>query len=103
MGKMDIHWDVNALKKAISESDDIRAEMCEITRKKAASANLMSASFRTQEFVDGETRARKGDKAPKYDWDVELHGPDRWPTGIVYTRNYAAMKDNMLHNTLLKA
>ena len=34
---------------------------------------------------------------------MKVKGGGHTSVGIVYCGNYAAMKDNMLHNTLLKA
>ena len=42
-----------------------------------------------------------GGTQPSYGADVETHGGA--PVGIVYTANYAAMRDNAQNNTLLKS
>ena len=103
MGSLDVKWDMEEVKLAMGEDEGIRAQIEEITRGKTASANALSSGFRTERYTDEETKEQKGDTAPRYDGNVERHGKHRWPTGIVYTANYAAMKDNYLHNTLLKA
>ena len=67
----------------------------------AAKATNMGASFKTQEWTrkDGTT---VGGKSPRY-----IAKPARnskyGSIALVVTGNYAAMKDNYEHNTLLKA
>ena len=61
----------------------------------------MSAGFRTGIYHDHETGETLGNTQPRYEGDV---GPDkRFVVGIVYPKNYAAMKDNHKNNTLLKS
>ncbi len=66
-----------------------------VTDKAAANANAMGAGFRTKKHRG------VGDTAPEYGHDTRRFG--KGPVGIVYTGNYAAIKDNHLHNTLLKS
>lgn len=64
--------------------------------KVASNANSLGAGFKTE-------KARGvGGKSPKYVANTQ-RPRGIVPVGMVYTGNYAAMKDNRLHNTLMKA
>ena len=69
----------------------------------AARANSMGAGFRTEEGQDPYTKEPRGGKKPKY---AALTARDSAYVGsvaLVVEKNYAAILDNHLHNTLLKA
>ena len=74
--------------------------MYQLVRKAAdqvcSKANSMGSTFKTEKYRD------RGGTSPKY---MANTGRPKGtvPVGIVYTANYAAMKDNMKHNTLLKS
>lgn len=97
-----INWDEKALLRAIGKDPEVRSKIKSYAAKKAEAANAASASFRTEKFFRGGKRvAGVGEKQPEYESDMQVF-KGYWPVGIVYTGNYAAMKDNHLHNTLLK-
>lgn len=101
--KLEIKWNTAALNRAVGESAEVRAAITKATAKCASTANANAASFRTGRYYDREEGRLKGDTQARYAYDVESNGPDRWPVGLVYPANYAAMKENYLNNTLLKA
>lgn len=103
MDSFEVKWDMEAVKRAIASDEGVESGVRELTRSKIALSNAASSGFRTERFTDGKTKEKKGGTAPRYAGNVERHGKHKWPTGIVYTANYAAMRDNYLHNTLLKA
>ena len=72
-----------------------------VTDKVASNANTMSAGFRTGLYYRDHKAPPVGNTQPKYGSNVRKG--KKGPVGIVYTGNYAAMKDNHLHNTLLKS
>ena len=102
---MEIKWDKRALLAAMGQDEGVRGKVAEITKDTEAAANAMSASFRTEKYYDKNHKLdpTKGETKPNYESDVEMHGSIPQPIGLVYTGNYSAMKDNMLHNTLLKS
>lgn len=68
----------------------------------AGRANANGAGFQTEKTIDYATKERKGGKSPFYSAkDAIFTG--RKSIALVYTANYAAAKDNTLHNTLLKS
>lgn len=64
-------------------------------------ANALSSGFRTGRYFPNHKPPAVGNTQPSYKGDVKRGR--KGPVGIVYTANYAAQKDNHLHNTLLKA
>ena len=95
----DIEWDDDALVIAVSGSaDQIRS----ITEQTAARANALSSGYRTGLYYRDHKKPPVGDTQPVYSHDVKTYGKG-YPVGIVYTGNYAAMKDNHENNTLLKS
>ena len=81
----------------------VKAAVTKEAQAIAARANSMGASFRTEEWENPETHEQLGGKAPKY---AALKARDSAYVGcvaLVVEKNYAAIKDNHLHNTLLKA
>lgn len=99
--KLEIHWDRNALGRAVGLSEDTLAGITEATNRIAANAQSMSADFRTGIYHDHKTGEKRGDTAPRYVGDVQTLANAH--VGIVRTDNYSAQKDNMMNNTLLKA
>lgn len=97
MGK--VNWDDSALLAACNAA--ARPVVTAKTLKTAATANAMGAGFRTGLYHRDHRSPAVGDTSPRYECNVERHGS--LDVGIVYTGNYSAMRDNHLHNTLLKA
>ena len=101
MGNVVVRIDEEAFKVAVAKSEGIVPALQSAVDRISANANALSSSFRTGRFYDRSERKLKGDTQPHYAGDVRDMG--KGPIGIVYTANYSAMKDNHLHNTLLKS
>lgn len=98
--KLTIKWNGQNLGRAVGLSQEVGQEIGRICEEKASRANSMSASYKTAKWHDHATKETKGGKSPNYVADVERKSNSY--VGIVYTGNYAAMKDNHEHNTLAK-
>ena len=72
-----------------------------VTDMVASNANSISSGFRTGLYYRDHKAPPVGNTAPVYKHSTRRTG--RTITGLVVTGNYAAMKDNHLHNTLLKS
>lgn len=100
----DMHININKEKlwRLVCKSDGTYQLVRGATDKIANSANAMSSGFRTQKYHRDHKSPAVGGTQPKYTANT---GRPKGivPVGIVYTGNYAAQKDNKLHNTLLKA
>lgn len=68
----------------------------------ADQANALGSGFRTGYWHDPKTHEKKGGTAPVYASEKARETAEGC-VAIVHPANYAAMKDNHLHNTLLKA
>lgn len=86
---------------AINNAPGLPAALERATSGVTSRANALGAGYRTAKYHDHKTGETRGDKAPIYVGDV-MKGK-KGPIGIVHPKNYAAMKDNHLHNTLLKS
>lgn len=96
-----VEIDEAASKLAVNEADGILDALRQKADEIADKANSYGAGFETERTVVWATGERVGGTQPVYGSDVKKGG--KGPVGIVMTKNYAAMKDNYLHNTLLKA
>ena len=96
-----VEIDEAAFKEAVNEADNILDILQQKAVEIAARANSYGAGFETERTVVWATGEHVGGTQPVYGSDVKKGG--KGPVGIVMTKNYAAMKDNYLHNTLLKA
>lgn len=94
-----IKWDYHALGRAIATNS--RSQIADVTSQATASANSLGSGFRTGIYHDHKTGETRGDTAPIYEGNVEIHGIV--PVGMVYAANYSAMRDTLENNTLLKA
>lgn len=101
VANVEVVIDEAKLQKAVSEAEGLFGPLSEATSEITAKANAMGAGFRTGVWHDPKTGEKKGDTEPEYTGDV-IYGR-RGYVGIVHPANYAAMKDNYEHNTLLKA
>lgn len=88
------------LREVMCNLPGVGAEVSRIAQQTAARANALGAGFKTERVTDWKTKQEVGGTAPVYGSDAQKR--DTW-VGIVYTDNYAARKDCLLHNTLLKA
>lgn len=96
-----ITWDKRALGHVIGTAPETRDAITQATRRIEAGASSMSAGYTSSEYRDRKTGEKRGPTPAKYSSDVKQHS-HAW-VGIVYTANYAAQKDNMENNTLMKA
>lgn len=101
MASFEIVLDMDGLQRAVAESEDVAETVSERVKAITGRANAMSAGFRTGLYHRDHKSPAVGDTQPDYKGDVRKMGRSR--VGIVYTGNYAAQKDNHLHNTLLKS
>ncbi|MBQ9147803.1 MAG: hypothetical protein IJX68_08835 [Rikenellaceae bacterium] len=90
-----------ALLRAACGAEGTRALVESKTNKIASTANALGGGYRTPKWHDHDTGETKGNTQPAYDGNVQKRNGKF--IGIVYTANYSAQKDNMEHNTLLKA
>ncbi len=65
-------------------------------------ANALGAGYRTGIYHDPKTGEKRGNTQPKYASEKAKETKNGC-IAIVHPKNYAAMKDNYLHNTMLKA
>lgn len=100
MAKTSVKWDMAALGRCIGRAPEVVQAVTRATDSIKLGANAMSAGFRTgiDHREGGET---VGNTQPVYDSDVRQFSGS--VVGIVHTGNYAAMRDNLENNTLLKA
>ena len=96
-----IKWNKKNLGHAIGTSEETKQGIDNMVREICSKANSMGGSFKTGYFYDRSEGKRKGGTTAVYGSSVQTGRNAHY--GIVYTKNYAAMVDNMKHNTLLKA
>lgn len=97
---MTIKWNRQALGRAIGTAPETLQAVTSATERLAANAQAMGGGFRTAKWRDPSTGEVKGDTPAEYRGSVRSFNNAH--VGIVYTANYAAQKDNLLNNTLLK-
>lgn len=96
----DVQIDEQALRDAVSTADDVASVLGDAAARICEIANSMGAGFRTGIYHPDHGQS-VGDTQPDYAYDVR--DGSRGPVGLVWTNNYAAMKDTYENNTLLKA
>lgn len=96
-----IYIDEKALENHMKHSPEVLAQMEAKAKAIADKANSLSSSFRTQVVRDWHTGETVGGTRPNYTYSAK-HGYKQ-NVALAATNNYAARKDNMLNNTLLKA
>lgn len=102
MADVEFHIDKEKVWRLVCKSEGTYQIVRGKTDSTAAKANALGAGYRTAKYHRDHMSPAVGGTAPKYAANT---GRPRGivPVGIVYTANYAAQKDNMLHNTLLKS
>lgn len=90
--------DDKKVESAIDNSQGIKPALLSYGNRIANRANSLSAGYRTPKWHDHDTGETKGGKQPEYGATL-----GRKCICLVHPENYAAMKDNHLHNTMLKA
>ena len=101
MADVEFNVDDSKLRNLVNKGQGTFSLLAKVTDKVAANANAMSAGFRTGRYHRNHESPAVGGTQPEYGHDVRRFG--RTTVGIVYTGNYSAMKDNHLHNTLMKS
>ena len=96
-----VEWDMAALKRAAGTDPQVRDELERTTDAIKARANSMGGAFRTGLYHRDHQSPAVGNTPAVYDGNVTMVNGGN--IGIVYTANYAAQKDNLQNNTLLKA
>ena len=99
MGSTKIVVDDNSVMRAINASPGIKPLLKKHGQAIASRADSLGAGYRTAKYYDREAGELKGGKRPEYGATLGT----RYVLCLVHPENYAAMKDNYLHNTLLKA
>ena len=66
-------------------------------------ANALGSSFKTAKYHPDHTSPGVGGTTPKYGYEKAKDANRYGLVATVHPKNYAAMKDNMVNNTLLKA
>jgi len=89
------------VRKAIDSAEGTESKLQIITQSVVGKANALGSGYRTGKYHRDHKSPAVGGTQPKYGGDVRRVGGK--PVGIVHPENYAAMKDNHLHNTMLKA
>lgn len=85
--------------RAINSSPGIKPALKKRGDAIASRANALGSGYVTPKWHDHETGETKGGKHPEYEATLA----NRYAICFVHPVNYAAMKDNYLHNTMLKA
>lgn len=99
MADVDFHIDKAKLENLAFSSESTRSLVSQETSRVRNNATALSAGFRTKRLSHNNPPV--GGTAPVWKSDVKKFRNKY--VGIVVTGNYSAMKDNHLHNTLLKA
>lgn len=102
MADVEFHIDKEKLWRLACRSDGAYQLVRNAADQVASNANALSAGFRTGKYHRDHKSPGVGGTQPRYQSNT---GRPRGivPVGIAYTANYAAKKDNMQHNTLLKS
>ena len=79
-----------------------KAALTKHAKEIADRANAMSSGFRTGLYYRNHETPPVGNTQPQYGYKPAINTADR-SVALVIEKNYAAMKDDHLHNTLLKA
>ena len=99
--KVRVDLDKKKLYETIQESEGLPSTLQGYVSQITGKANALSSGFRTEETRDYSTGQMVGGTQPRYAGDVEKKR--NTVVGLIHPTNYAAMKDNYLHNTLLKS
>lgn len=102
MADVEFHIDKEKLWRLACKSDGAYLLVRSATDKVASNANSIGSGYKTAKYHRDHKSPAVGGTSPKYVANTS-RPKGVVPVGIVYTSNYAAMKDNMLHNTLLKS
>ena len=101
MADVVVEIDGERLYEAIQDADGTAPLLEQYAQSVTARANALAAGYRTGRFYDRSEGVLKGDTQAEYKTNTKKMG--RSQVALVYTANYAAQKENMEHNTLLKS
>lgn len=87
----------------IFRTPEVKAAMNREASGIADRANQLSAGFRTGIWHDHATGETRGNTQPNYGYTKAQTSTKYGSIAFVHPKNYSAMKDNYLHNTMLKA
>lgn len=99
MAKGRIVIDEKSVINAINNAQGTKPALMKYGMRIAERSNSLGAGYRTAKFHDRATGETRGGKQPEYGATLA----NRKTACFVHPENYAAMKDNYLHNTMLKA
>ena len=99
--KLDVVLDPDAPRK-IFQSSECKEALTKHAKEIADRANAMSSGFRTGLFYRNHESPPVGNTQPQYGYKPAVNTAEG-SVALVIEKNYAAMKDDHLHNTLLKA
>ena len=100
MAKVRVQLDSDAQQK-VCNLDGMFSTVNKKAEAIASQANAMSAGFRTGRFYDKETHEMRGNTQPRYA-AVKAMKTRKGAVALVHNANYAAYRDCLEHNTLLK-
>lgn len=103
MGSVSVKVDISqqSLEHAVGFAEGTAQALRSMTDGITGSANALSSGFRTGIYYVDHKAPHVGGTQPEYAGSVRLGR--KGYVGIVHPANYAAMKDNYMNNTLLKA
>jgi hypothetical protein len=101
MANVHFHIDRAKLERLAYSSEGALELVDEAGRRVAENANALGSGYRTPKWHDHATGETKGGTQPMYGSTPKM--TSKGARCAVHPKNYAAMKDNVLHNTLLKS
>lgn len=101
MGSVEIRWDMAKLGRFCAKAPETVDEIDKAVSRIAATATSMSSGNVTGSYHRDHKSPHVGGTAPVYGSNTQVMTNSA--VGIAYTGNYAAMKDNLENNTLLRA
>ena len=99
--KIEYRWNMQALGHVIGTAPETLQAIREATARIEQTADSLGGGYMTGRYYDRAEGVLKGRTPAEYRSEVKSYSHAHH--GIVYAANYAAEKDNLLHNTLLKA
>ena len=78
----------------------VKGAVTKESKRLCASANAMASGFKSGRWYDPKTKSYIGETQAQYATNTKSYPKE--PVGLIYTRNYAAKKDNLTNNTLAK-
>lgn len=78
----------------------VKGAVTKESKRLCESANSMASGFKSGRWYDPKTKSYIGETQAQYATNTKSY--PKGPVGLVYSRNYAAKKDNLTNNTLAK-